>query len=84
LNVNVPGNAQVYLQGQRMGLDGARRRFVTPDLGDGRQHVYTVKVEVERNGRMISRTVETLVKAGQVVEVTVAFDPQNPNDLVSR
>ena len=74
MNVNVPADAQVYLQDQRMTLTGARRRFVTPEIKDGKGLVYDLKVEIERDGRTVSKTTQAAVKAGQEVEVTVSFD----------
>ena len=53
LNVNVPADAKVYLQDQLMTVGGTERRFVTPQMENGVQHVYTVKVEVVRNGQTI-------------------------------
>ena len=74
MNVNVPADATVYLQDQRMTLTGARRRFVTPEIKDGKELVYNLKVEIERDGRTVSKTTQAAVKAGQEVEVTVSFD----------
>jgi uncharacterized protein (TIGR03000 family) len=74
MNVNVPADATVYLQDQRMTLTGARRRFVTPEIKDGKELVYNLKVEIERDGRTVSKTTQAVVKAGQEVEVTVSFD----------
>ncbi len=74
MNVNVPADAKVYLQDQRMTLAGARRRFVTPEITDGKELVYNLKVEIERDGRTVSKTTQAVVKAGQEVEVTVSFD----------
>jgi uncharacterized protein (TIGR03000 family) len=74
MNVNVPADATVYLQDQRMTLTGARRRFVTPEIKDGKELVYNLKVEIERDGRTVSKTTRAAVKAGQEVEVTVSFD----------
>ena len=74
MNVNVPADAKVYLQDQRMTLTGTRRRFVTPEIKDGKELVYNLKVEIERDGRTVSKTTQAAVKAGQEVEVTVSFD----------
>ena len=83
LDVKVPANAKVYLQDQLMTLTGPERRFVTPTLTPGVEHVYTVKVEVEENGQTISRTTEATVAAGRQVEVSFAIDRQNQKDLVA-
>ncbi len=83
LNVNVPADAKVYLQDQLMTVGGTDRRFVTPQMEDGVQHVYTVKVEVVRNGQTVSKTAQATVAAGQEVGVAVAFDGQTQQDLVA-
>ncbi len=82
LNVTVPTDAKVYLQDQLMTLTGTQRRFVTPELRDGEEHIYTVKVEVEQNGQTISKVTKAAVAAGEEVDVAVTFDEQN-KDLVA-
>jgi uncharacterized protein (TIGR03000 family) len=83
LSLNVPADAKVYLQDQLMTLDGAQRRFVTPELAYGNQHVYTVKVEVVRDGQTITKTTEAQISAGQEIQVSVTPDGQNPKELVA-
>jgi uncharacterized protein (TIGR03000 family) len=83
LNVKVPAEAKVYLQGQQMTLTGTERRFVTPELADGMQHSYAVKVEVVRDGRTFSKSTSATVRPGQEVEIAVSFDEQNPKELVA-
>jgi uncharacterized protein (TIGR03000 family) len=83
MTVNVPEDAKVYLQDQLMTITGAQRRFVTPELRVGAQHIYSVRVEVERDGRTISKTTQAPIVVGQDVEVTVSFDKQNPKELVA-
>ena len=83
LKVNVPADAKVYLQDQLMTIGGTDRRFVTPQMQVGVQHVYTVKVEVVRNGETVSKTAQATVGAGQEVSVAVAFDGQTQDDLVA-
>ncbi|MFI5457070.1 MAG: TIGR03000 domain-containing protein [Isosphaerales bacterium] len=83
LNINVPEDAKVYLQDQLMTLGGTQRRFVTPEIQAGNQHLYTVKVEVVRNGQTLSKTTQAAVTAGQEVAVSVGFDGQNQQELVA-
>jgi uncharacterized protein (TIGR03000 family) len=83
LNVNVPADAKVYLQDQLMTLEGTQRRFVSPELPMGSQHVYTVRVDVVRNGQTVSKTTQALVMAGQEVAVSVQPDGQNSKELVA-
>jgi len=83
LNINVPEDAKVYLQDQLMTLGGSQRRFVTPQIQAGNQHLYTVRVEVVRNGQTLSKTTQAAVTAGQEVAVSVGFDGQNQQELVA-
>jgi len=83
LNISVPEDAKVYLQDQLMTLGGTQRRFVTPQIQAGNQHLYTVKVEVVRNGQTLSKTTQAAVTAGQEIAVSVGFDGQNQQELVA-
>ena len=83
LNVNVPADAKVYLQDQLMTVGGTLRRFVTPQMDNGVQHVYTVKVEVVRDGQTIAKTAQATVAAGQEVGVSVAFDAPIQQETVA-
>jgi uncharacterized protein (TIGR03000 family) len=81
--LNVPEDARVYLQDQRMTLTGPVRRFVSPQLQNGRDYLYTIRVEVDRNGETLTRTTEARVRGGRQVSVAVGFDRNDPNRLVS-
>jgi uncharacterized protein (TIGR03000 family) len=83
LNVNVPADAKVYLQDQLMPLEGTQRRFVSPELPVGSQHVYNVRVDVVRDGQTVSKTTQALVTAGQEIAVSVQLDTQNSKELVA-
>ena len=74
LNINVPADAKVYLQDQLMTVEGAQRRFVTPLIQNGETHLYTVKVEVVRDGKTVTKTAQTTVSVGDEAVVTVAFE----------
>lgn len=72
--VNVPEDAEVYLQGQKMTLTGAERRFVSPQLTNGKGYIYTVKVTVTRDGKTFEKTTEARITAGETVNVAVKLD----------
>lgn len=78
LDVHVPSDAIVYLQNQRMSMAGAHRRFVTPPLADGQPHVYTVTVQAQRNGQLVSKTAQVSVRAGEQAQVVVNLDAPSP------
>jgi uncharacterized protein (TIGR03000 family) len=77
LNINVPADAKLYLQDQLMTVEGTQRRFVTPTIQAGEQHLYTVKAEIVRDGKTITKTAQTTVTLGQEAVVTIAFEGQN-------
>ena len=81
--MKVPENATVYLQDQKMSLTGKERRFLSPKLAASRKYVYTVKVEVEKDGKTMTKTTKAKVQAGQTVEVAVDLDQDNAEQLVS-
>jgi uncharacterized protein (TIGR03000 family) len=83
LNVSVPEDAKVYLQDQLMTASGTQRRFVTPEIAAGTQLVYTIRVEMVRNGQTLSKVSQAVVGAGQEVGVSVSIDGQNANELVA-
>jgi uncharacterized protein (TIGR03000 family) len=76
LNISVPADAKLYLQDQLMTVEGADRRFVTPVIAAGETHMYTVKVEIVRDGKTLTKTAQTTVTPGQEAYVAVAFDAQ--------
>lgn len=67
--VRVPSNAKVLFDGTRTQQTGARRPFITPRLSPGRTYTYELKVEIDRDGRVLSDTRQVSVKAGQTVEI---------------
>ena len=77
LNINVPADAKLYLQDQLMTVEGTQRRFVTPAIQAGETHLYTVKVEVVRDGKTLTKTAQTTVTTGQEAFVAVAFEGQD-------
>ena len=83
LNINVPADAKLYLQDQLMTVEGTQRRFVTPAIQAGETHLYTVKVEIVRDGKTLTKTAQTTVTTGQEAFVAVAFEGQEPATTVA-
>jgi uncharacterized protein (TIGR03000 family) len=76
LNISVPADAKLYLQDQLMTVEGAQRRFVTPTIAAGETQLYSVKVEIVRDGKTLTKTAQTTVIPGQEAFVAVDFDAQ--------
>lgn len=80
--LSVPVDAKVFFQGEPTSSTGTRRRYRSPVLKAGKTFAFTIRVEVQRNGRLVSNTQEPQLQAGSRVEI--AFDVTEPDgDLVA-
>jgi uncharacterized protein (TIGR03000 family) len=70
--VSLPADATLYLDGQARKGNNPVRSFLTPDLEEGATYYYTVRVDVERDGRLLSQSRRVEFRAGS--EVRVAFE----------
>lgn len=71
LNVQVPANAKVWIDGAPTTSTGVQRSFVSPALTPGRQFTYEVKAQWQDNGQQVTRTRRIPVQAGQAVEINL-------------
>jgi uncharacterized protein (TIGR03000 family) len=83
VTVTVPENAIVFVQGQRTNSTGPERNFSSKPIPVGKDFHYTIKVDVERDGQLVSKTARATIRAGQTVQVSVRFDEQQPAELVA-
>jgi uncharacterized protein (TIGR03000 family) len=75
LTVHVPAEAKVYLAGNATKAGGETRIFRTTGLNNGKSwDGYTVRVELERGGRTITKEESITLKAGQSQELRFDFD----------
>ena len=63
--VEVPANAELYLEGVKTRQTGTSRVFVSPPLTSGRQYVYEVRARWMENGQPVEQTRSLTVAAGQ-------------------
>ena len=78
--VRVPAEAKLYADGQATTLSGTERVFQTPDLVQGRDFQYSLKIEYREGTEVKSVTKQALVRAGH--RTVVDFTTAN-NDSVS-
>lgn len=71
ITIEVPADAQVWLDGQPTKQDGATRRFVTPELTKGENYTYTVRVRWLEDGRQVEQSKQVIVFSG--AEVNIGF-----------
>jgi uncharacterized protein (TIGR03000 family) len=75
LTVHVPADAKVYLAGNPTKAGGEKRVFRTTGLaGDKSWEGYTVRVELERGGRVITKEETISLKAGESRELRFEFE----------
>ncbi len=72
--VNLPADARLYVEKHLMTLTGTTRAFRTPDLAPGSKYNYTIRMEVERGGKMIEKTENITIEPGKRTQVSFA-DP---------
>jgi len=70
LNVVVPADAKVFVNGYETSSTGSERRFVSNGLVAGKNYTYELKAEV--NGNVETKTVK--LQAGQATDVRFSFD----------
>jgi uncharacterized protein (TIGR03000 family) len=69
LTVEVPEDAVVYLQGQKMTSRGTSRQYFSPQLEAGRQYTYHLRAVWTVDGKPIERSMDVPVKAGDTPRV---------------
>jgi uncharacterized protein (TIGR03000 family) len=69
VDVKLPADARLFVDGEAVPMTGESRTFQTPALESGRQYYYTVKVEAVRNGEKVSKTERVIVTAGRTARV---------------
>ncbi len=67
--VQVPADAELYLEGIKTKQTGTNRVFVSPPLSPGRQYVYEVRARWTENGQPVEQTRSLVVIAGQRLAV---------------
>lgn len=77
--VNLPADARLYVEKHLMELTGSVRAFRTPDLTPGTRYTYTIRMEVERGGRMVEKTETVTIEAGKRTQVSFADPGDNGN-----
>jgi uncharacterized protein (TIGR03000 family) len=75
LEVEVPAGAKVYLAGAATKQQGTLRRFVTTRLAEGAEwHDYTVRVELQQDGKTLTKEKTLQLNGGQTYKLAFEFD----------
>jgi len=70
LVVELPGDAKLYVDGNPMKTNAAKRTFNTPPLQPGQAYYYMLRAEVVRDGQTIGQTTRVIVRAGEVARAS--------------
>ena len=82
LNLQIPANAVVYVNGSRTSTPGNFRSYVSRNLKPGRNYTYEVKAELERDGQVLTRTRVVQLTVGDNKTFDMNFD-QNSDPITS-
>jgi uncharacterized protein (TIGR03000 family) len=84
LNVQVPANAKVWIDGASTTSTGVARSFVSPQLTPGKQFTYEVKAQWTEGGQQVTRTRRIPVQAGQAVDINLQQPTQEEMKSTTR
>src|SRR5262245_38923798 len=65
--VELPADAKLFIDGQLMKSESARRVFVTPRLEAGKQYFYDLRAEIVRDDQTLSDRKRVFLRPGEVV-----------------
>jgi uncharacterized protein (TIGR03000 family) len=74
LAVQVPADAEVYVNGYRTKATGTARRYRSAGLQEGREYTYEVRVVSRQDGTEVAQTKFVTMKAGDETELDFAFN----------
>jgi uncharacterized protein (TIGR03000 family) len=83
VTVRVPKEARLFVDGKQVPQTSTVRKFSTPRLTPGEMYYYTVRVELDRDGKTLSDSKRVIVEAGKKVDLTFT-DSLDPTHTASR
>jgi len=83
IDIMVPSEAEIYIQGRKMDLTGSVRHFVTPFLNPGAVYSYDITAKWTENGREMTKTQRVLVKPGEAESVSFTEGTPSTSTLQS-
>lgn len=83
LNVQVPENAVVLVNGHRTTSTGTSRRYTTPALDASQTYSFVIKAQLEQDGATLEETKTVRLTAGGSRSVSFNLRPQGPETMLS-
>ena len=69
VTITLPASARLWIENVECPLTSSVRTFDTPPLSSNQQYFYNVKMEVMRDGQLVSQTQRAIITPGQPVQV---------------
>ena len=69
LNLTVPVDAKIWIEGSPTAVGGSQRQFVSPPIQPGHDYTYHVQVSWTQDGREVTSKREIPVHAGDVINL---------------
>ncbi len=76
IEVNLPAEAKLTVDGNPTRSTSDRRTFITPALEAGVSFVYTLRAEIVRDGQNAVQSQDVTVRAGETTQVSFTFASQ--------
>lgn len=70
INVSVPANAEIWIEGKKTAERGTVRQFISPPLTAEREYSYDIKARWMEEGKEVTRSRRLTVHAGDVVNLS--------------
>ena len=83
LNVNVPADAKIFVNGSATTSTGADRQYVSRGLTAGNRYEYEVRAEITKDGNTVTETKNVTLAAGQMVNLSFNFDDNKDAPVAS-
>jgi uncharacterized protein (TIGR03000 family) len=77
LNLRLPVDSVVYVNGKRTRTPGDFRSYVSRNLEPGKLYTYEIRAEVERDGETLTRTKVVELAAGLEKTLDIDFNPES-------
>jgi uncharacterized protein (TIGR03000 family) len=78
IDVRLPADAELWIEGKKMAQNGELRRFISPKLNPGQRFLYDFRIRFKEDGREVTKTRTADVYAGQQVTVDFVNPPKLP------
>lgn len=76
VNLRVPSEAKIWIDGSETKQTGTNRSFESPPVTVGREYAYQIRVQWNRDGKEVTQTRQVTVHAGDVINLTIGSPPE--------